>query len=152
MERRAKRGAWLFGALSLALVVFIFTRSLKPAELSGEESEAVTGFLRTILERFIEIPEGDWDGVVRKIAHFCEFAALGFCVKGFAVSVGDLRGQAYRSLPLLACLLTAICDELLQTLMPGRSCEVRDVVLDFIGAVAGVLVLLLCRKLLSKKQ
>ena len=151
MHISEKRSAFAYGFLALLIMAFIFTRSLKPAELSGAESEAVMGFLRQILSLFIRLPEEQDDYLVRKIAHFCEFAALGFSVKGLFTSVGAMRGQTLRSLPLLFCLLTAISDEMLQTLIPGRSCEVRDVVIDFCGSLCGVGVMLLAQYLRKKR-
>ena len=151
MQKNARRGEWIFGILSLALIGFIFARSLKPAELSSEESGVISDIVQGVFSRWFSLSEDEWVAIVRKTAHFCEFAALGFCVKGFTASLGDLRGENYRSLPLLFCLLIAMSDEMLQMLMPGRSCEVKDALLDFAGAIAGTLVLLLCRKRFLKK-
>jgi VanZ family protein len=47
----------------------------------------------------------------------------------------------YRSilLALLLCILYAISDEVHQIFIPGRSGEIRDVIMDIVGSSVGVL-------------
>ena len=55
----------------------------------------------------------------------------------------------HMSWPILGGLLTALTDETIQLFSPGRSSQVLDVWLDFVGVLAGLLVglflLALCR-------
>ena len=50
------------------------------------------------------------------------------------------RAQHF-ALPLVFCTAAAACDEWHQYFVPGRSCEMRDVALDVLGALAGILLL-----------
>jgi VanZ family protein len=47
------------------------------------------------------------------------------------------------------CLATAVIDEFIQYFSPGRSAEVRDVLLDFSGAFLGVLMVMLIISLIK---
>ena len=126
MKRFCKPGLAL---LATALWLwFIYARSAQPAAVSHEESGAVLGLLRRVLP-FVDML------LVRKLAHFTEYAVLG------ALLWLDWRllGRDGLLLPLGAGLLFAAGDELLQTFIPGRSGELLDVLLDFSGVLAAVL-------------
>ena len=75
---------------------------------------------------------GTWDLVLRKIAHFCEYAVLGALL---------LRALG-RELPAVAAgIVYAASDELHQRFVPGRHAAFRDVAVDAAGVLAGVLLL-----------
>ena len=74
---------------------------------------------------------GTWDLVLRKVAHFTEFAVL-----------GALLARAIREFPaFVAGLGYAIFDELHQMLVPGRAGTLLDVAIDAAGVLAGILLL-----------
>ena len=75
---------------------------------------------------------GTWDLVLRKIAHFCEYAILGALL---------LRALGSEVLAVAAGVAYAASDELHQHFVPGRHAAVRDVAIDAAGVVAGVLLL-----------
>jgi VanZ family protein len=75
---------------------------------------------------------GTLDLVLRKIAHFLQYAILG------ALLVRALRNEV----PAVAAgVAYAASDELHQHFVPGRHAAVRDVVIDAAGVLAGVLLL-----------
>ncbi len=63
--------------------------------------------------------------------------------------IGCMHFVRHMSWPILGGLLTALTDETIQLFSPGRSSQVLDVWLDFMGVLAGLLVglflLALCR-------
>ena len=61
----------ILAIFNLLLIAFIFIHSLTPADISQEESGAVTDWLSYIFP--FELSEN----FVRKSAHFIEFSALG---------------------------------------------------------------------------
>lgn len=139
MKRFCKPGLAL---LATALWLwFIYARSAQPAAVSHAESGAVLGLLRRVLP-FVNML------LVRKLAHFTEYAVLG------ALLWLDWRllGRDGLLLPLGAGLLFAAGDELLQTFIPGRSGELLDVLLDFSGVLAAVLPARLIRKRKENKR
>lgn len=88
--------------------------------------------------------------IVRKLAHFSVYTVLGM------LTYNAFRGYEKLSLRLnllfsaLLCLLYAISDEFHQSFVPGRSCQLRDVLIDFSGAVFGIALAVLFIKLLKK--
>lgn len=126
---------WLALSLTALWLAFIYARSAQTAESSDGESAA---WLELLLKLF------PWMTMrlVRKLAHFTEFFILG------ALLYLDWRllDRGSALLPLGAGLLFAGADEYLQTFIPGRSGELRDVLLDFCGVAAGVLLALALRR------
>jgi VanZ like family len=75
---------------------------------------------------------GTWDLVLRKIAHFGEYAVLGALL---------LRALGREALAAGAGIAYAAGDELHQHFVPGRHAAFRDVAIDAAGVLAGVLLL-----------
>ena len=136
MNRRASRiltvcaGAWL---------LVIWGQSCMPAAHSGAES----GALLTLVQAFLPHMT---DHILRKCAHFGEYALLG------VFTAAALRTGTHFSWPaaLLPGTLAALCDETIQLFVPGRSGQITDVWLDTAGSLTGALLTLLifflCRK------
>ena len=145
--------AWvriLTTGITLAMMVLIFFFSTEPAE----ESDVTSGVIatrvadtirpgwqemeRTKRERFYK----DVQFAVHKVAHYTEFALLGaslllclisgFGWKRFFWLVAWVGGTAYAAL-----------DELHQLLVDGRSGQARDVLIDSLGVISGILITLL---------
>lgn len=132
-EKDKRRRAALTGLIVLTLA-FIWGNSLLPPEASWAVSEAVKAVLLALFPGGGEAA-GEGSGLlgvlVRKAAHFTEFALLG------ALLAARQRGLlGARTLPLLGGLLAALTDESIQY-FTGRTSSVFDVWLDFAGAAAG---------------
>ena len=142
MKQRMKYAALAF---TLGLMALIFYFSGQPAADSYKLSETVTETVQTDGISFL-LPlwfdAENFHANLRKWAHVAIFAALG---AGMALTVHNwlprltLRRQGMQAAVL--CVLYAASDELHQYFVPGRSCEVRDVALDVLGALAGILLL-----------
>jgi len=77
-------------------------------------------------------------GVIRKLAHFTEYAILGgLWFRGLTRS-DLLRPPVAAWLALLISVLCAIVDETHQSFVPSRTASVRDVLLDSFGAFTAV--------------
>lgn len=136
-DSRIKKWLVIFAVLTGLMVAFIWGHSLMSREQSSGESLSLLAFLLPLL-RTLGIKDPDTaHTMVRKLAHFAEFASLGLFVCGFTVNLGRLRGQRLISLPLLIVLFVAVTDEFIQ-LFSGRAGMVADVVLDFVGGVTGL--------------
>ena len=120
--------------LILMNLCFIWGNSLLPAEIS----QAFSDWVRTMLGAIAPVDgENPIDGgVLRKMAHFTEFAALGFLLKGMAVLI---RKKYPVSLPL--GMAAACVDEMIQNVVPGRSPGILDVLIDSCGVLTGILLL-----------
>jgi VanZ family protein len=125
--------------LLLVTLVFIWGNSLRSEKASGAESGCVLQMIQPFLESFLG--KGIiTDHLVRKLAHFTEFGALGAELALLVVLRGRPRAQALIN-GLAGGLAAAVTDEALQ-LLSGRGSMVQDVLLDFSGVVAGGAVLL----------
>ena len=126
--------------LTLACVVFIFSNSLRNARSSSEQSGRVTQFIADVYESITGkiINPARITHVVRKLAHFSEFALLGLLGTASAASVfGTVYGKIH--VILFWGLASAVTDEYLQRFSTGRSASVTDVMLDFSGFFVGLL-------------
>ena len=156
----------LFLVLSVAWMSVIFGFSSRDAEESTVQSNSVTELLIKIFEKdYDSLPDAQkqllvekYDGIVRKIAHFGIFGVLGLLTY---FAAGSLRWipdflvkPSYISWP--CCVAFAITDELHQMFVPGRSCQIKDVLIDSSGALCGTFVaivaVLLAKKMLLKKK
>lgn len=78
--------------------------------------------------------------LLRKAGHFSEYFILGILASLTALQT-KLR---YRKLSALSfCVLVAAIDETIQLFVSGRSGQISDVVLDSVGALCGIIVLML---------
>ena len=104
--------------------------------LPGRLGLAVFRFAQQLGERLPYI----WPSVlVRKAAHFTEYAVLGFFM-GLQWVRRDGRSRFW--LPEGLCLAAACVDEGIQLFVSGRAGQLRDVCIDLCGATLGVLVAL----------
>ncbi len=139
----------LFRMIAWAAVVLwmavIFGFSAQPAAESSSVSDPFT-------DAWIALFHPDYDSlppeeqfnlhesasfIVRKIAHGTVYAVLGILLTS-ALSLDLPPGKACAFAVPLA-VLYAVSDEFHQTLVPGRSGQIRDVLIDTGGALAGTL-------------
>ena len=121
-------------ALLICLLVFIWGHSLMP----GPVSQAISNFVQKILFRTEitpgEIPAGST--LVRKIAHFTEFTALGVLLFWRFAMLGKPGKYAVFSGVAVACI-----DECIQAFTPDRACRLYDVAIDSMGVLTGIALL-----------
>ena len=121
----------LCNCLIACMLVFIWGNSLLPAEIS----QALSDWVKDLLFAHGG-GGGSGSGLLRKIAHFTEFAALGACLGWRS---GMLHKQKH--LPCLWGVAAACVDEGIQLFTPGRSSQLSDVLLDSSGVLTGLLLL-----------
>ena len=133
-------------ALLLALnLMFIWGNSLLPAELS----EGFSNWFAVQLPQWseeTEVTEED-STVLRKVAHFTEFAALGFLLSCLALLN---QKKWWTTLPWGAA--AACIDETIQMFVPARGPGILDVMIDVCGALAGIAILRTGYYLYTKKK
>ena len=121
-------------ALVLVVLCFIFNLSAQDAEESKELSDSLVSRIFQWLEVYID---GE---LIRKFAHMLEFAALSFSLYNGVLATWETKKAHLVSLVLT--VLCAVGDEIHQIFVPGRSGEIRDVIIDTCGAITGFLFLL----------
>ena len=134
-----------FTIIVIAIMAFIFFQSALPADLSSEESGRVVDLIVRLFQGVAPIDREMLVFVVRKGAHFTEYMILGgFLVPAvkewMAVDTTPVPVVRERITAWLAGTLYAVTDEIHQSFVPGRSCELRDMGIDSCGVLAGVLV------------
>lgn len=143
MIRTSKRMG-LCIALLIAILVFIWGNSLLPASASSAFSDWVHSLL---LGEKPASDEAASSGVLRKLAHFTEFAALGMCL---AWLFGMLQ-KGYK-LPFFCGAAAACIDEALQHFAPGRAPGIVDVFIDSCGVLTGIVLLYLGHTYFKRKS
>lgn len=142
-ENQKARLRLLLRLVLIATLCFIWSNSMVGKEGSASLSRTVTAWLNGI-----GIPVTEH--FVRKAAHFCEFGLLGcelmllFWLRS-GVHFQNLCNAAF------AALLSAVTDETIQ-IFSGRGSQVQDVVLDFSGALTGILLVSLIISLIEKRK
>ena len=129
--------------LLIVTLCFIWGNSL----LSRAESAALSGRLAAWL-RSIGIPVGEH--FLRKLAHFLEFGVLGAEIT-MLLRLREKKGLQNLCYSALAAFFAAAADETIQV-FTGRSGQLSDVLLDFCGAMTGILFCTLVTALAEKKH
>ena len=146
-----------FTLASILVLAFIFGNSAATGEESSSVSLKVTESTQDCFEviapeSFIATAEGeDFDllhSVIRKIAHFSEFALLGVCLTLCYLSYS--REKVGLLIPVFGVAFVPMLDEYLQSFSSGRAAELFDVAIDTAGGLCGVLVALALAAILFK--
>lgn len=154
---------FLIASILSAVVIFCF--SAQNGEDSTELSDGVTlQVAQVVRPDYVKLPAParksfleSLSHIVRKCAHFLEFALLGFNLMGF-LRLRRLNAgwPACMSLAWGIAALYAATDELHQMFSEERAARGLDVLIDSSGALCGVLVaallLALCLRRASRTQ
>lgn len=144
----------------IMMMICIFYFSSKPAAISTEESGQVVDIFIKLAERLKGLPftAKDYETIaelihtpIRKAAHMTEYAVLGATVLVPLLIIYN-RKQSIFWCSILICFLYAVSDEFHQTFIPGRSGEVKDVLIDTIGAVIGCFLCMFLSKRREKRK
>lgn len=149
-----------FAACGILLwLILIFWFSAQPVEQSVGLSRRVG----TVLARWFEPGFSDWsakrqeafvlgiDFAIRKTAHFLEYMILGILL-GLVLRGREMSGKAWILAGTALGALLAAGDEFHQLFVEGRTSRWQDVCIDTAGAVLGLCILSLVRRMLSKRK
>ena len=103
-------------------IIFLFSSC--NATISSLQSNMIVNFLQDL------IPVNSF--IVRKLAHFSLFFILAISIYLFSKSY--ILSSSLSS-------LYAIFDEFHQYFVPGRSCELRDVLIDISGVIIALIII-----------
>lgn len=110
-------------------MIFIFIMS----SFDGNESASQSNFIVNLISQICNINNIQLLSlIVRKTAHFMEYLILGILVYNY-IQKGNLS--------TVICLLYAISDEAHQIIIPGRSFQIRDILIDICGVIIGIIIL-----------
>lgn len=114
------------------LVIFLMSN-----EIAGTSSARSDEIVRTIQSIGVNAPADLLTFLVRKAAHISAYFVLGVLLFNSLKEYG-LGVKKMIFLSIAIAMLYACTDELHQMFVPGRSGEVRDVIIDTAGAAVGV--------------
>ncbi len=126
--------------LIMALIFFF-------SAMEGDDSEQTSGmFLKAVVKLVEDLAHSGLSSqtlatlhlIIRKIAHFTEYFAL-----GMTIMLAIYHYFTHRALtvfiPEILAILYAVSDEFHQYFVPGRYGTVGDVLIDSCGAFAGII-------------
>ena len=123
---------------------FIFYMSHQPAKISSVQSDNVVHIIKKV-SKSEEIKNNINSFIVRKGAHMFLFCVLGILFFGSVYNGDNILKSVF--IALLLAFLYACSDEYHQTFVVGRTGQFKDVLIDFSGAIIGILVYILISKL-----
>lgn len=147
---RTSRRIRLCTALLMVNLALIWGNSLLPGEISGK----ISGFVTELIGKLLGLTPGESQGghgLLRKLAHFSEFACLGALLT-WRLAMGRRTGRNLICQTLLGCLTAACLDETIQIFVDGRGSSLLDVWIDTCGAAVGMTALLFGHHLIKKKN
>jgi VanZ family protein len=131
--------------LAIVYYIVINTFSVTPAAVSRAESQSVINAVEKVTEAvqhkseskgFLGLSDKAFHKLVRKTAHVINFFILAFlhCMLFFSYSREKL-------ITVLLALFVGLCgaalDEMTQFFVAGRSAQISDVLIDFVGTIFG---------------
>ena len=154
--------------LTLLWMVVIFQMSAQAGPESNDLSAGITEIIVETIERVApqtDISVQDLHRFVRKYAHFFSYLILGLLMVN-SLTLGWLyarkRGTAQRYacwpywrvllVALGICILYAISDEIHQLFVPGRGCQVTDMLIDSGGSTLGIGIYAAVKLIVDRKK
>ena len=149
--------------LVVAWMIFIFVLSNMNSMDSGNKSQTIVkktvdvtttvgsnaGIVEKPSEEKIEKISPDLNPIFRKFSHAFVYLILAILV---ANALNISKAKKVFVFTILICILYAASDEIHQLYIPGRSGEVRDVMIDTFGALIGYSFYKLMFMLFNKKR
>lgn len=138
------------------VIIFIFSSQVsdKSSNISGNTIRIILNKLQltqNMNEQQINEMVENLQTPMRKIAHFSIYTVGGVLVMVFFSKL-NITSKKKIIYSLVFCAIYAVLDELHQYFVPGRSCEIRDVLIDSTGSLLGILVSHYIIKIFQKKQ
>ena len=141
---RTEKRLRLCTALLILNLAFIWGNSLLPGSVSGAISDWVKNLIAMLFP--VDTSAASSGGLLRKVAHFTEFAALGMCLTWLFAMLQKAKYWPF------ACGAAAACvDETIQRFVPDRGPSLLDVGIDSCGVLTGMILLWIGHTYLIKR-
>lgn len=140
--------------ISMILLLGNFYIIFQFSSQNGEESGNLSGKIARFLIKQLPIEETQQslkkaESIIRKMAHFSIYTLLGFLLM-FFINTYPIKVKEKILISLLVGILYAISDEIHQKFVPGRSCQITDVMIDSLGVTLGIFLLLMLLEIHKK--
>ena len=136
--------SWTGVVLWMALIFYL---SAQVATQSDELSQGIAERLFSVIDKVFPGLDISLQAnfLVRKSAHFLSYLVLSMLVMN-ALGRSGAQGSRKVLIAIGICVLYAISDEVHQLFVPGRSGQIKDVLLDSGGALTGIILYTLIEK------
>ena len=132
----------------IAYTLWIFHNSAQTGKVSANLSQTLSYRIYDSLQFLHFMPFKLFHTLIRKFAHFSEYALLGILVS--IVSFHTIEERQQKLVIILWMILVPILDEGIQCFTPGRSAELRDCIIDMCGFGFGFLITYLIKQRKTK--
>lgn len=123
--------SWALVAICMGVIFYLSSKNADDSAMLSDEVKNLFGLKWGIF-------------IIRKCAHFLEFTGLAVLI------FNALYRTCGRTRPYLTFILTAayaVSDEIHQLFVEGRACRAFDVLVDSLGAAAGIIALYILMEL-----
>ena len=138
----------------MTLVFYLSNQiSDESSKLSGGITQAILNFFNILEGKTLE-QQSAIETVVRKLAHFSIYALGGILIL-LHVNLYKIKTNKKVIISWLIGTAYAITDEIHQLFISGRSGEIRDVCIDSLGVITGIiifLIILICMERRSSRS
>lgn len=132
-------GLWISIAALVLWSAFIWSNSFADSCKSQSTSDSVIELIQPVLDKLCRGDEDFQSFIVRKGAHFSEFAVLGVASAFVLRYYRRLKDKGLCGMAMFYGLFVGVCDEFIQS-FSDRTSSVRDVLIDFFGYMTGAVV------------
>lgn len=135
--------------LTFGWMFIIFLLSNEPSGMSSGRSDLIVNTISSSLH--LTLSQEIMTFLVRKSAHTVAYFVLGVLIFNIVKDFRLNRARQAIVISVAVAFLYAVSDEFHQLFVQGRSCELRDVMIDTVAATIGIcLYCLICRHASSK--
>lgn len=122
--------------LSIVLVLIWASLIFIMSSFNAEDSANQSNFIVNIIANILNINNISLLClIIRKLAHFTEYLILGTLVINMFTKNNAKKTYL---LSILLCIIYAISDEIHQLFIPGRACQIKDILIDSVGSITGI--------------
>ena len=132
----------------ITYTLWIFHNSAQTGKVSADLSQTLSYRIYDHLQFLHFMPFKLFHTLIRKLAHFSEYALLGILVS--TVSSHTIEEHQQKRIIILWMILVPMIDEGIQSFTPGRSAELRDCIIDMCGYGSGLLITYLLKQRKTK--
>ena len=152
----------IYALFVVFILVTIFSFSNEVADKSSSTSaKVIEGTIKMIEPKItqekLNLKISILQPIIRKCAHFTLYAALGFFTYNFVRTIRskiiknrENTTKTFLIASQIFCTTYSLTDEMHQMFIPGRSGEIRDILIDSLGALTGILICIVFLRLVRK--
>lgn len=140
-------------AIIIMGVIFLFSAqdSVESSEISGSISYSLVIVVDKIFSLHWPVPQimleaENIHNFIRKAGHFTEYMFLGISLI-IPIYKCSNKSKLRWFWAWIICIMYAVSDEIHQLFVAGRYCSLKDVFIDSMGAISGILIVIMFIKL-----